>query len=102
MAERSKKDGQRRKSTIATIRMLIFAVIITYTPYNIFTLIRSYYAYYKGKYPGELIDKLAAFSFYPVEMFGITNAVIYGIGNKEIKIYVKKIFGRNRNSVTSQ
>ena len=98
---RSKKDTERRTNTIKTIGLLIVVVIITYTPFLTITLIRSYYVYYKQLYPGNTIDKLAAFSIYPVHLFGITNAVIYGLGNKEVKRYVTGIFGRSRNSVLS-
>ena len=97
----SKEDMKRRTRTIRTVRFLIAAVVIMYMPYNLSTLIRSYYQFHERRYSGEIIDMLAALSFVLVEMFSIINAVIYGIGNKEVKKYVKETLKRNKNSVTS-
>ena len=94
---RSKEDMTRRTTAVSTVRALIVAVIVTYTPYHILALIRSYYVFYKEIYPGETIDRLTAFSIYPVYSFGIINAVIYGSGNKEVKRYVRELFTWNKN-----
>ena len=99
MEGRSREFMEGHRRIITTIKALIVAVVIMYTPYNMLTLTRSYYVFYKHTYPGETIDKLEALSIYPVQFFGIFNAVMYRIGNKEVKRYVRHLFRRNRNSV---
>ena len=83
--------SKRRKASIRTMRLLIIAVMMAYGPYNILTVTRSYYVFYRKTMPNHTLDVLTAWSYFIVFSFSIINVVIYSSGNTEIKSFYKKM-----------
>ena len=93
----SKKSRRRRRkrdiSVARTVRLLLGAIFLLYMPYNIISIIWTYYRFQKKINPGQALSVTLFWTYVLMFVNGIINVLIYGHGNSEVRRFLKSHTG---------
>ena len=76
--------------SVKTVRILLFVLLIIYTPYTIISCIWAYYKMHRKTDPGFLLDILKTVSYLITFSNAWINGIVYCYGNKKLWSYVRQ------------
>ncbi len=90
-----RRNSNKRDLTVTrTILALLLSLFFLYMPYNVITLIWTYYKIQLRVPPGELLDILSIASIYFLFCNGLSNVIILVSGNRRVKKYILTLFSK--------
>lgn len=88
--------------TVKTVRILLFILLIIYTPYTIISCSWAYYKMYRKTDPGFLLDILKTVSYLITFSNAWINGIVYCYGNKKLWNYLRQRGGVRPAMTTGQ
>ena len=89
----SMKNRKRKRdiSVARTVRLLLGAIFILYMPYNVISLVWTYYRFQRKATPIPSLSVAVFWSYILMFMNGIANVLIYGHGKGKIRHFIKSL-----------
>ena len=100
-SESTSRETRKELSATKTVRFVLGALLVLYLPYNICSIVWTYYKYGRKVNPPFFLNIITYWSYIVVFSNTAINAAIFGYGNSTVRRYVFKRFYRVGNHVTS-
>ena len=98
-SESTNRETRKEFSAKKTIRFVLVALLVLYLPYNICSVVWTYYKYNRKMNPPFLLNVMTYWSYTLVFSNAAINAIIFGYGNSIVRRFILNRFCRKGNQV---